>query len=884
MEPAETRARVDLPTGTVTFFFSDIEGSTRLLEGVGEDQFREVVEQHVSVIRSAIENHGGVEIATEGDAFFAAFSSAPQAAAAAVETQTGLAACDWPKNGKVRVRIGLHTGEGRLGGDDYLGLDVHRGARIAGVGYGCQVLMSGTTRSLVADSLPEGTRLLDLGEHRLKDLSRPERLYQLVIPGMPSEFPTLRSVDARPNNLPVQLTSFVGRERELEELREILAETRLLTLTGPGGMGKTRLSIHLGAEAGDHFPDGVFFVGLATVTDPDDLAPTVAQSLGLAETRGEDRPAIERVVDYLRERCLLLILDNLEQIPDCAPVVSEILASTNLVKLVATSRSALRVYGESEYPVPPLPLPDPTKPSDLEAATQYEGVLLFAQRAVAVRPDFKLTSQNAAAVAEICARLDGLPLAIELAAARIRVLSPEALLARLSERLKVLIGGARDLPERQQTLRQAIEWSYGFLDESDKGLFSRLAVFTGQFALEEAEKVARDDVEMDVLDGIASLVEKSLLRIVEESSAETRYFMLETIRELALEKLGASAEDAEVRRRHALAYLELVEELQPQLITAERSRFLDRLERDHENIRSALEWAVENGERDTALRLATAAWRFWQMRGHLNEARKRIEEALSLSGEDDRTALRAKTLQAAGGVGYWQGDQEAAGHYYDEALAIWKEVGDKAGIAGALYDSAFRDFHPEAMREAMTGLEEALGLYQEIGDVHGEGNVRWGKGLAHLFNHEFEDAERELEQSLGIFREAGDAFMTMWTLHELGLTELESGRYEEAFGDVAEALRLAVDAGDVTGMLFELDTLSRIEHARGKLERAITLRAACANLQHSSGAGLIEAAREFTPGGDVVGGLTKEDFEQSWAEGEAMSIEEAVAYALEDGS
>ncbi|HEY8922204.1 MAG TPA: adenylate/guanylate cyclase domain-containing protein, partial [Candidatus Limnocylindria bacterium] len=478
----------EIPTGTVTFLFTDIEGSTRLAQDLG-DAWPPLLERHRQIARAAWAEQRGVEIGTEGDSFFVVFTSAPQAVAAAVAAQRGLAAEAWPADGQVRSRMGLHTGEGVLSGGSYVGLDVHRAARIRSAGHGGQVLLSATTRALVEGALPDGVTLREMGEHRLKDLSRPERIWDLVIDGVRSDFPALSTLNAVPNNLPMQLTSFLGRQREIAEGRQLLIDGRLLTLTGPGGTGKTRLSLQIAADATDRFPDGIYFVPLGTISQSDLVLPTIAQAVGLVDPGPQ---ALDRLVEHIGAKCFLLVLDNFEQVNDAAPQIAELLVRAPKISVLVTSRSPLRVSGEREYPVPPLGVPDPRHLPDLEQFSTYESVALFVERAMAVRPDFAVTSANAPAVAEICVRLDGLPLAIELAAARVRVLTPQAIMDRLGDRLKLLSGGSRDLPERQQTLRGAIAWSHDLLDEADQRVFARFAVFAGGATLDAVERVVFD--------------------------------------------------------------------------------------------------------------------------------------------------------------------------------------------------------------------------------------------------------------------------------------------------------------------------------------------------------------------------------------------------------
>ncbi len=671
--------------------FTDIEGSTKLAQQLRGDRWTTVLARHRELIRSGIASVDGHEDKTEGDGFLAVFERAPDAIRAAVAAQRSLEAEPWPDDIAVRVRMGIHSGDGALDADgEYVGADIHRAARVAAAGHGGQVLLSETTSALVTDELPEGVEIRGLGEHRLKDL-RPERICQLVIDGLQADFPPIRSLDRQPNNLPTQLTSFVGRETELREAARLLGTTRLLTLTGPGGTGKTRLSLQLAADVAHEFGDGVWFVPLEPVRDPGLVASRIASALGLVETGAKS--AEDLIAGWLAGRHALLVLDNFEQVIDAAPVVAGLLRASERLSVIATSRAALRVSGEQEYPVPGLPVPrDILALSDLEKLnlpsgergqapdeiSQYEAVRLFIARAVAVRPDFQVTNENAPAVAGICSRLHGMPLAIELAAARIKLLSPDAILVRLEHQLGVLASGSRDLPARQQTLRGAIAWSYDLLGEGERRLLGRLAVFVGGCGLEIAEAVCGPaaEVDADVLDGLMSLVDQSLVRS-EEIDGETRFRLLDTIREFAAEQLAASGEEQEIERRHTAAFLELVESAVPNLSGRDQRRWLGLLERDHDNIRAVMDRATEAAQADVAIRIGFAMWRYWQKRGHLGEARRRVEGIASQPWSRSDPVLRARLMEAVGGVGWWMGDLALMEPAYTEALELWRSIGDE---------------------------------------------------------------------------------------------------------------------------------------------------------------------------------------------------------------
>jgi predicted ATPase/class 3 adenylate cyclase len=500
-----------LPTGTVTFLFTDIEGSTRLLSALG-DGYAAVLDAHSAILRAAIGAHAGTEVSTEGDAFFAVFPSALNAVSAAAQAQRALAATTWPDGNSVNVRMGLHSGEGRLGGDNYVGLDVNRAARIAAAGHGGQVLLSDATKALVAHELPKGLRLRDLGEHRLKDLALSVRISQLDIDGLTREFPVLRSLDARPTNLPNQLTRFIGREQELVRVKELVAEHRLVTLTGPGGTGKTRLALEVASDLLGEFADGAFFVDLAPIGDPDLVSLTVAQALGLSVDPGGD--ALKAAQVHLRERELLVTVDNFEQVVQGAGAIEELLSAAPRLRVLVTSRMALHIYGEQEFEVLPFELPDPNRTA--EELSRYAAVSLFVDRARAVKSDFELTSDNVAAVVGITARLDGLPLAIELAASQVRFLGPQAILSRLERHLALPVRSARGRPERQQTMRSAIAWSFDLLAESERRLFAQLSAFPGGSSLEAAEAVCGPgDLGTSIIDGLGALVDASLMRAIE---------------------------------------------------------------------------------------------------------------------------------------------------------------------------------------------------------------------------------------------------------------------------------------------------------------------------------------------------------------------------------
>jgi predicted ATPase/class 3 adenylate cyclase len=880
-----------LPTGTVTFLFSDIEGSTRLAEERPAD-WPAILARHRVLMREAFAAQDGVEVGTEGDSFFAAFPSASGAVAAAVDALRQLGAESWPGGLTVRIRIGMHTGEAAIQDGTYVGVAVHRAARISELAHGGQVLLSGATRSLVVESLPDGVTLRGLGQHRLRDLDSAEELSQLVVEGLEADFPPIRSVGTTPNNLPPQATSFLGRDEEIAEVSALLGGSRLVTLTGPGGTGKTRLSLQVAASVVDRYPDGVTFVPLGPISETDLVLPTIADELGLAD-RGGAQP-MERLKAHLGERTTLLVLDNFEQILDAAPAVGELLAASPGLSVLVTSRSPLHVYGEHEYPVPPLDVPDPARLPPLAALSQFESVALFVDRARAALPSFAVTNENAPAVAELCVRLDGLPLAIELAAARIKLLTPQQMLDRLGQSLTLLAGGSRDLPARQQTLRGAIQWSYDLLDEGDRRIFAAFALFVGGATFEAVDAVCTEP-DVDVFECLVSLVDKSLIRRSDAPTGDVRFSMLDTIREYAAETLVASGRREELRERHAAWYLGLAERVQPSLMGSEKGMWLDRLTEEHDNLRAAHAWAIETGRVEMAMRLVGALWRFWQMRGYLAEGLDRAKAALALPEADQHPECLVRALDAAGGLAYWTGDGQIASAYYERALELQRRLGDRAGEAWTLYSLAFTDtywgniaeqrFTPERLDRAAENMREAIEIYREIGDRQGMAQALWGAANVMWTQNppvdsaEFRAAGDNAREALAIFQEADNTFMIGWCTYTLALLDLRLDDLPMAHDRLAASLRIFRDAGDVTGYVLVLDALALHAQRTGDLDRAARLSGAVSVLERRTGTGL-------NPPNRVALGFEPEtlrqspDTAQAWEDGMRLTADEAVAYAL----
>ena len=821
----------DLPAGTVTFLFTDVEGSTRLLHALGAEGYAAALAEHRRLLREAFARHGGSEVDTQGDACFVAFPTAPGALAAAAE------ACEALSSGPIRVRMGLHTGTPLLTDEGYVGPDVHRAARIAAAGHGGQVLVSAATAALV-DGQGDGQRLRDLGDHRLKDLSAPERVYQLG----DAEFPPLKSLYQ--TNLPVPTTPFLGREREVAEVTQLLTRdgVRLLTLTGPGGTGKTRLALQSAGSAADAFPGGVWWVPLAPLRDAELVLPQAARALGAASDPAEQ----------IGDKRLLLLFDNFEQVTDAAGDVAQLLSRCPGLAVMVTSRETLHLAGEHEYAV------DPMRPP--------EAVELFLTRARAARRDFSADGE----VAAICATLDNLPLAIELAAARVKVLAPKALLERLERRLPVLAGGARDLPERQRTLRAAIEWSHELLNPDEQRLFAALSVFRGGCTLEAAEHVTGADLDL-----LQSLVDKSLLRMRDD-----RFWMLETIREFAAEKLEASRQADNVRRRHADYFVTLAREAEPH-VRGDSVEWTDRLEREHDNLRAALDRLEESGQSELLLELAGGLWRFWYLRSHLVEGRRRLESVLAAT-EDRPSAARAKALSGAAVMALNIGDAVEAQRWSELALAAYRAIGDEWGTAYATMMIGNCLGEQGNVAEARPVIEEAARLFEALGDRHyaliANTNVAWMTG-------ELGDVEREEQlhsENLERARALGNIGLEGEALAQLGMIARDRGDLEDSVAKLREAIRLEHRIGHTLKVATDLARLASVMCRTGDALTAARLLSAAGALTEQVGArDPWWAERRNRETLELLrGALDGPTLEQALEDGRRMTADEAVALAV----
>jgi predicted ATPase/class 3 adenylate cyclase len=809
-----------LPTGTVTFLLTDVEGSTRLWDAHPEAT-RAAVARHDSLAASVIAAHEGVLVKSrgEGDSLFATFGRAADAVVAAVALQEALVVEEWPTPVSLRVRMALHTGEADLREGDYYGAAVNRCARLRAAAHGGQVLLSGATRGLVQDCLPEGVSLRDLGLHRLRDLAQPEQIYLLHHPALPEVDAPLRSLQAFSHNLPLQLTSFIGRERELAEVKRLLAGAPagppLVTLTGAGGTGKTRLSLQVAADLLEEYEDGVWLVQLAALSDPALVPQAVAAVLGVAEEPG--KALTQSLAEYLRPKRVLLLLDNCEHLlAACAAVADALLRSCPQVRVLASSREALGIAGEQTYRVPSLSVPDAKRLPPLARLTKFEAVRLFADRAALGQPTFAITEQNAPVVVHVCQRLDGIPLAIELAAARVKALPVEQIAARLDDCFRLLTGGSRMALPRQQTLRATMDWSYHLLSEPERAMLRRLSVFAGGWSLEAAEQVTCDEVggrasggaptgggsrieAFEVLDLLTQLVEKSLV-VYGEQEGEARYRLAETVRQYGRERLLEMGEAAVLRGRHRDWFAALAERAGPELFGSEQPVWVRRLEREHDNLRAAMAWAVESGGAEVGLRMGGSLWRFWHIRGYAEEGREWLAAALSREGASERTRVRAQALDGAGVLALRAARTmgvEAANAHYQEMLAIGRELEDGQIISTALNGLGHTALLGGDGGRARPLLEQGLGLAREVGHPWEAAFALHCLGFLFVLQGDDDAAWPLLEESLGIRREHGDRWGLYWTLLVMAILAERQDNHAVARALLEECVAICREFGKV---------------------------------------------------------------------------------------
>jgi predicted ATPase/class 3 adenylate cyclase len=905
----------ELPSGTITFLFTDVEGSTRLLTRL-RGRYAEVLGEHQRLLRAAFEEHDGREVHTEGDAFFVAFARASDAIAAAVSAQRSLASQRWPEGVDVRVRIGIHTGEADVRQDDYVGLDVHRAARICAAAHGGQVLISRSTCELIAEALSADVALRDLGEHRLKDLDRPEQLFQLVVGDLPADFPPLGSLSPGSGALPPSPNRTIGRTDDVQAIGDRLRVdgVRLLTLTGPGGVGKTRLGLEAARAAGAHFADGAYFVPLAALKQPEDVPAAIVKTLAIVVLPGESPDqATQR---FLAAKHLLLVLDNLEHLLAGAPFIGTLLDACPTLAVLATSREPLGLQAEERYPVSPLALPARETPADADALVGVGAVALFCARARARNPDFDLDAANAPAVAEICRRVDGLPLAIELAAARCGLLSPDEIAQRLDDTLGALGSGARDAPARQQTLRATIDWSHELLGDAEKRCFARFAVFTGGATVQATETIT--DAGLDALDG---LVAKNLLILRPDARTGSRLGMLETVRAYATERFAATADQQAVRERHYLHYLALAQRhgTERALWSADSKEHLAGLDADIDNLHTALGWTIAQGNAERALAMAAALGRYWIMRNRYAEAMSWVDQALNLPGADAHPALGVRALATKARCLWQMGRGAEQPTVVAEVEAIARRIGDpvilsqalqlrsdqevdaeRLDVADAVADEALHwaraggdewEIAQASRAKAITAssiadlrerVDDAAGLLADVGSSHQLARLLNDAAYAALCLGSARDAADYAARAAPIARALDSRFEQMITLGNLGLASLLTGETEAASRAFGDELGLCRDVVGRSAVFEGLRGLAAVAVVHGDDKRAATL------------VGAADAHRYDRPGDPVEARLDQTFFEPARAqcgsdawnaaarEGSMLSFEDAIAYALEE--
>ncbi|HEU5345438.1 MAG TPA: helix-turn-helix domain-containing protein [Ktedonobacterales bacterium] len=912
--PAVLPAPQSPPNGTVTFLFTDIEGSTRLLQRLGDD-YAALLAAHGKLLRKAFADHHGYEVDTQGDSFFAAFPTVGDALAAAAQAQRALANHRWPAGVSVRVRMGLHTGAPTLIGGRYVGMDVHRAARVGAAAHGGQTLLSSATAELARgapESLPVGADLRDLGAHRLKDLQAPERLWQLLIPGLDDAFPPPRTLDMRPHNLPIQPTELLGRMREVGDIARLLHEGAwLVTVTGPPGVGKTRLGLQVAARLvtdAANFPDGVWFVRLSRLNDPALVIPAIAQELGVSA--GGVRLISEALRDHLDDKRLLLLLDNFEHVTTAASELAETLAQAPGVRALVTSRAPLRLRGERVYALAPLPAPRQTsEESTPERLATYASVNLFVERAQAADTDFTLTQSNAPAVAAICARLEGLPLALELAAVRIRLLSPEALRDRLLRALPVLAAGPRDAEARQQTMRATLAWSEALLAPTERALFRRLAVFAGGATLAAVEDVClapagAESLDLDALEGLATLVDHSLVRRRDEAG-ESRFDLLYVVREYALERLEAAGESEALRRAHARRLERLCDELGP-LLGEGTGAWLRRMRTEQDNLRVALTWALERGEVESGLCLATGGAQLWNAGGSLREGRRWLDDLLRLdtlqSSLSDQTTARRERLRRW--ATYWaamyamlMGDVAEAKARWERCRALAHAANDAALDALAAFGAAWATrFTPGQEATGYALARESVAQARYAGD-----DVVLARILCYLdyaayssstdprnwrIDH-MEERTSLTEEGLQLARQLGDAASAMIAAGNLAWHAIEREDLAEAR---TQALR-SYEIGRTTEISVDswsyfISMMAHIAARQGRLARFARLQEA--TLAYWGGANQFsfmdaaEVARTEALAALGRAELGEEGWASACAAGRAMTLAQAIEEALRE--
>lgn len=809
-------------SGTVTFLFTDIEGSTRLLHRLGE-KYENLLREHHRILRATINKFGGIEQDNAGDGFFISFDNAGNAVQSALEIQKIISSHHWDDGIQLRVRMGIHTGEAKKSESGYIGIDVHKASRISAAGHGGQVLLSEATKVLVSNDLPEGVSMIDLGEFRLKDFEKPEKIFQLEITNLQNSFPPLKSHSVNKSNINNKLINLIGREKETEDIQKLLLndDIRLITLSGPGGTGKTSLAFSVCKSLISCFDDGVYAVSLESVTDDSLVCRTISQTLGLIESPA--KLILTTITEFLKDKQMLLLLDNFEQLLNSAGIISKILDSCPGVKILVTSRIVLRIKYETEYFIQPLEFPKVSGLIDPGAYEKYSAVKLFTERAKTVNPDFKITGENINEIIEICKQLDGLPLAIELASARIKLFTPKMILSRLGDKFNILKSSSKLYSQRHQTLKQAISWSYDLLPEEEKKLFSWMSVFSGGFTFEAAEKIfsGMDELIPEITDIIEALINKSLLRRIDDLNEEPRYYMLETIREFSSECLNED-EKNNLIPLYVKYYLYLTEEAEPFLSKEGMEYWLNRLEHDEFNLRKSMNTAFESNDSDTALRMCSALLKYRIIRGSLVEGLDEILKAINMQRENVICALRAKALNAAGTILHEISDYKSSLTLLEESASIYIKLEDETGIAPVLNNIAWVNILvgnvSEAKRLCRESLELNLKLNNQTGIAVSKNNLAW---LA-FQQGEFENAVAFNAENEKIRSQTGDSRGIAFAKINLAWAELMLGRFKEANNSLDLAIQIIADLKDRQLYSWANNIKAAYHHALGDYEISVS--------------------------------------------------------------
>jgi len=916
----------NLPTGTVTFLFTDVENSTPLWEKYPEEM-KASLAKHDSLLQDICHMHNGQIVKKTGDGFHVVFVTATDAVYAAIHSQQALQRETW-NNATIKVRMGVHTGEAEYREGDYYGGTLNRAARIMSAGHGCQLLLSDTTLQLAGESLPKDVTAIDLGDHYLKGLNRAEHIYQINIPGLQQDFPHLNSQTHITTNLPSQLTSFIGRERELTEATEKLKGARLLTLIGPGGTGKTRLSIQLGSQLQSAFKDGVWLVELAPISDPSLVMQTIASALEIREMPGVPLKAI--ILNFLRDKELVLILDNCEHLVEAsATAADEFLHTAPKVKIIASSREALGINGETVYRVPSLSLLNQDIVTK-EAAIGCESIQLFVERASAANPKFQLTDENASSIAQICSRLDGIPLAIELAASRSTVFPPEQIAKRLDDRFKLLTGGSRTALPRQQTLRALIDWSYDILSEDERALLRRLSVFAGGWTFEAAETICNN---LDVFEHLPQLVNKSLV-VMKDDGDQPRYYLLETIRQYARDKLLEQGEGEGTRNRHLAYYLQMAETAENYMYSSQAGKWAKLLEFELDNVRTALEWGLSN-DIESALALAGAMIYFWLLSGHELEGSQWSSTVLSQSKKSDTGGQdglsreqiwhRAKVLNSLAFSSYSMGKNAEVKSYVEEAIPMWRKIDDKRNLTAAMgylaaahiqlgnsmeaikakeealvYAREYNDPFmlattltltsliaapsQEGFNEAMAEIKEGISLLQTIGNHWFIGIAQRGLGMLQVQTGNFDEARSTFESAKENFLKLGDRHRLNMISSELAHIERYEGDYSKAISLYRETLKEWQRIGHRAAIAHQLESIGFIAKALEDPEKSACLLGAAEALRERIGTTMspherVEYENEIA---DLKANMDEKAFASLWEKGRSMTMDEAIEFATKE--